>query len=71
MKGFENDRNWIIEKKNDVAIRAMDNKEKTDQFIKKRDVVEEGIARIFILVEVAKNMYLIKRWSKYLGDVIA
>ena len=46
MKGFENDRNWIIEKKNDVAIRAMDNKEKTDQFIEERDVVEEGIARI-------------------------
>ena len=46
MKGFENDRSWIIEKKNDIAIRAMDNKEKTDQFIEKRDTVEEGIARI-------------------------
>lgn len=31
MRGFESDRKWIIEKKNDVAIRAMDNKEKTDQ----------------------------------------
>lgn len=46
MKGFENDRSWIIEKKNDIAIRAMDNKEKTDQFIEKSDTVEEGIARI-------------------------
>ena len=44
--GFENDRKWIIEKKNDVAIKAMDNKEKTDQFIEKRDEVEEGISRI-------------------------
>lgn len=35
MRGFESDRKWIIEKKNDVAIRAMDNKEKTDQFIEK------------------------------------
>ena len=33
MKGFVNDRKWIIEKKNDIAIRAMDNKDKTDQFI--------------------------------------
>ncbi len=39
--GFENDRKWIIEKKNDVAIKAMDNKERTDQFIEKRDEVEE------------------------------
>ena len=44
--GFENDRKWIIEKKNDVAIKAMDNKERTDQFIEKRDEVEEGISRI-------------------------
>ena len=44
--GFENDRKWIIEKKNDVAIKAMDNKEKTDQFIEKRDEGEEGILRI-------------------------
>mgnify|MGYP001075242482 FL=1 len=44
--GFENDRKWIIEKKNDVAIKAMDNKERTDQFIEKRDEVEEGIPRI-------------------------
>ena len=44
--GFENDRKWIIEKKNDVAIKAMDNKERTDQFIEKRDEVEAGISRI-------------------------
>lgn len=44
--GFENDRKWIIEKKNDVAIKAMDNKERTDQFIEKRDEVEEDISRI-------------------------
>lgn len=44
--GFENDRKWIIEKKNDVAIKAMDNKERTDQFIEKGDEVEEGISRI-------------------------
>lgn len=44
--GFENDRKWIIEKKNDVAIKAMDIKEKTDQFIEKRDEVEKGISRI-------------------------
>ena len=44
--GFENDRKWIIEKKNDVAIKAMDNKEKTDRFIEKRDEGEEGISRI-------------------------
>ncbi len=42
--GFENDRKGIIEKKNDVSIKAMDNKEKTDQFIEKRDEVEEGIS---------------------------
>lgn len=46
MRGFESDRKWIIEKKNDVAIRAMDNKEKTDQFIEKNDEIEEGISRI-------------------------
>ena len=45
MKGFDSDRKWIIEKKNDVAIRAMDSKEKTEQF-EKRDEVEEGISRI-------------------------
>ena len=28
MKGFDSDRKWIIEKKNDVAIRAMDSKRK-------------------------------------------
>ena len=46
MKGFDSDRKWIIEKKNDVAIRAMDSKEKTEQFVEKRDEVEEGISRI-------------------------
>ena len=46
MKGFVNDRKWIIEKKNDIAIRAMDNKDKTDQFIEKKNEIEEGISRI-------------------------
>lgn len=46
MRGFENDRKWIIEKKNDVALRAMDHKEKTDSFLEKQNDVEEGIARI-------------------------
>lgn len=46
MKGFANDRKWIIEKKNDIAIRAMDNKDKTDQFIERKNEFEEGISRI-------------------------
>lgn len=35
MRGFESDRKWIIEKKNDVAIRAMDNKERQINLLKK------------------------------------
>jgi uncharacterized coiled-coil DUF342 family protein len=46
MSGFENDRKWIIEKKNDVAIRSMDLKEKIDEFDQKKAEVEEGISRI-------------------------
>ena len=46
MSGFENDRKWIIEKKNDVAIRSMDLKEKIDEFDEKKSEVEEGISRI-------------------------
>ena len=46
MSGFENDRKWIIEKKNDVAVRSMDLKEKIDEFDEKRAEVEEGISRI-------------------------
>lgn len=46
MGGFEKDRSWIIEHKNDVAIRSMDLKDKVDEFDKKKNEVEEGISRI-------------------------
>lgn len=46
MGGFEKDRSWIIEHKNDVAIRSMDLKDKVDEFDKKKSEVEEGISRI-------------------------
>lgn len=46
MGGYENDRKWVIEKKNDVAIKSMDLKEKIEKFDEKRADVEEGIARI-------------------------
>lgn len=46
MGGFEKDRSWIIEQKNDVAIRSMDLKDKVDEFDKKKSEVEEGISRI-------------------------
>ena len=35
MRGFESDRKWIIEKKNDVAIRAMDNRKRQINLLKK------------------------------------
>ena len=46
MGGFENDRKWIIEKKNDVAIRTMDLEEKIDEYEAKKTTIEEGISRI-------------------------
>lgn len=46
MSGFERDRTWSIEKKNEAAIKSMDMKDKTDEFEEKREHVEEGISRI-------------------------
>ncbi len=45
-KGFENDRKWLQEKKNDVAIRTMEYKEKVEELSEKKQEFEEGIARI-------------------------
>lgn len=46
MGGFEKNRTWSIEKKNEAAIKAMDLKEKTEEFEKKKGEMEEGISRI-------------------------
>lgn len=46
MGRFEKDRSWIIEHKNDVAIRSMELKDKVDEFDNKKSEVEEGISRI-------------------------
>lgn len=46
MGGFEKDRTWSIEKKNEAAIKSMDIKDRTEEFEKKKENIEEGISRI-------------------------